>query len=231
MLERLDDCFSRLRQFSDDLAHELRTPMNRLLVASEVALGQARTLDEYREVLGSSVDTCARLSQLIQNLLFIARSESPRSEVNRERIELAHELSVIREFYEPLASEAGIELSTDCDAELTAEVDRSLLQRAIGNLVANAVAHTPRDGSIQIRGRNAGTALLIEVSDTGQGIAAEHLPVDPNRSKTDGNTGLGLAIVKSIAILHGGSVEIESVVEAGTVVKVYLPKAAKSIAA
>jgi two-component system heavy metal sensor histidine kinase CusS len=76
MLERLDDSFSRLRQFSDDLAHELRTPINRLLVASEVALGQARTLDEYREVLGSSVDTCARLSQMIQNLLFIARSES-----------------------------------------------------------------------------------------------------------------------------------------------------------
>jgi signal transduction histidine kinase len=77
------------------------------------------------------------------------------------------------------------------------------------------------------------------VSDTGQGIAAEHLPhvfdcfyrIDPNRSKTDGNTGLGLAIVKSIAILHSGSVEIESVVAVGTVVKVRLPKAAKSIAA
>lgn len=232
MLGRLDESFSRLRQFSDDIAHELSTPINRLLIASEVALGQARTVDEYHDVLASNIDACARLSQMVQSLLFLARSESPGSQIDRERIEVAYELSAIREFYEPLVGEAGIELSTACDAGLTAEVDRSLLQRAVGNLVANAMAHTPRGGSIRILGRDAGTSLSIEVADTGHGIAAEHLPhvfdrfyrVNQNRSTTGSNLGLGLAIVKSVAELHGGSVEIDSAVAAGTVVKLHLPK-------
>ena len=233
MLGRLDGSFSRLRQFSDDLAHELRTPINRLLIASEVALGQARTVEEYREVLGSNIDTCARLSQMVQSLLFLARSESPHPRIEREKIDIARELSAIRDFYEPLAAESGLELATACDPGLTVEVDRSLLQRAVGNLVANAIAHTPRGGSIRIRGRDAGTLLSIEVADTGHGIPAEHLPhvfdrfyrVEQNRSTAGGNLGLGLAIVKSIALLHGGSVEIESAVAAGTRVRVHLPKA------
>jgi two-component system heavy metal sensor histidine kinase CusS len=233
MLERLDESFSRLGQFSDDIAHELRTPINRLLIANEVALGQTRTVDEYRDVLASNIDSCARLSQMVQSLLFLARSESPQSRINRETIDLGRELSAIGEFYEPLAGEAGITLSTACEAGLTADVDRSLLQRAVGNLIANAIAHTPSGGSIRVVGRDAGTSLSIEVADTGDGIAADHLPhvfdrfyrVNQNRSTAGGNLGLGLAIVKSVAALHGGSVEIESALAAGTAVKVHLPKA------
>src|SRR6516225_9507141 len=135
MLQRLDASFSRLRQFSDDIAHELRTPVNRVLIANEVALGQARTPDEYRDVLASNVDACGRLSQMVQSLLFLARSEGPQSRIEREMIDVAHELTAIREFYEPLASEAGLELVVVCDRGLTAQVDRSLLRRAIGNLI------------------------------------------------------------------------------------------------
>lgn len=232
MLERLGESFSRLRQFSDDIAHELRTPINRLLIASEVALGQARTVEEYRDVLASNIDTCAQLSQMIQSLLFLARSESPRSRIARDRIDLARELATISEFYEPLASEAGLELSTACDAGLAAEVDRALLQRAIGNLVANAIAHTPRGGAVRILARDAGASFSIEVADTGEGIASEHLPhvfdrfyrIDQNRSSAEGNLGLGLAIVKSVAALHGGTVAIESRQGGGTRVTLRLPK-------
>jgi two-component system, OmpR family, heavy metal sensor histidine kinase CusS len=228
MLQRLDESFSRLRQFSDDIAHELRTPVNRVLIANEVALGQARSPDEYRDVLASNVDACARLSQMVQSLLFLARSEGPQSRIEREIIDVAHELSAIREFYEPLASEAGLELADQCEAGLIAQVDRSLLRRAIGNLIANSIAHTPRGHSIRILGKDHGTSMSVEVADTGQGIAAEHLPhvfdrfyrADQNRSTTEGHLGLGLSIVKSIATLHGGSVEIESVVGQGTTVTI-----------
>jgi two-component system, OmpR family, heavy metal sensor histidine kinase CusS len=232
MLQRLDEAFSRLRQFSDDIAHELRTPINRVLIANEVALGQARSPDEYRDVLASNVDACGRLSQMVQSLLFLARSEGPQSRIEREVIDVAHELSAIREFYEPLASEAGLELVDQCEAGLMAQVDRSLLRRAIGNLIANSIAHTPRGHSIRILGKDHGTLMSVEVVDTGQGIAAEHLPhvfdrfyrVDQNRSTTEGHLGLGLSIVKSIATLHGGSVEIESVVGRGTSIRIRLPK-------
>jgi two-component system, OmpR family, heavy metal sensor histidine kinase CusS len=232
MLQRLDESFSRLRQFSDDIAHELRTPINRVLIANEVALGQARTPDEYRDVLASNVDACGRLSQMVQSLLFLARSEGPQSHIEREMTDVAHELSAIREFYEPLASEAGLELVVECDRGLMAQVDRALLRRAIGNLIANSIAHTPRDHFIRILGTDDGTSISVEVVDTGQGIAAEHLPhvfdrfyrADQHRSTARGHLGLGLSIVKSIAALHGGSVEIDSVVAQGTTVRIHLPK-------
>ena len=232
MLQRLDASFSRLRQFSDDIAHELRTPINRVLIANEVALGQARTPDEYRDVLASNIDACGRLSQMVQSLLFLARSEGSQSRIEREVIDLAHELAAIREFYEPLASEAGLELAVECDPGLRAQVDRSLLRRAIGNLITNSIAHTPRGRFIRILGKDDGTSISVEVVDTGQGIAAEHLPhvfdrfyrADPNRSTSEGHLGLGLSIVSSIASLHGGSVEILSAVGVGTTVRVHLPK-------
>jgi two-component system, OmpR family, heavy metal sensor histidine kinase CusS len=232
MLQRLDESFSRLRQFSDDIAHELRTPVNRVLIANEVALGQARTPDEYRDVLASNIDACGRLSQMVQSLLFLARSEGPQSHIECEMTDIAHELSAIREFYEPLASEAGLELAVECDGGLMAQVDRALLRRAIGNLIANSIAHTPRNHFIRILGKDDRTSMSVEVVDAGHGIATEHLPhvfdrfyrADQNRSTTEGHLGLGLSIVKSIATLHGGSVEIESVVGLGTTVRIRLPK-------
>jgi signal transduction histidine kinase len=113
-----------------------------------------------------------------------------------------------------------------------AQVDRALLRRAIGNLIANSIAHTPRDHFIRILGTDDGTSISVEVVDTGQGIAAEHLPhvfdrfyrADQHRSTARGHLGLGLSIVKSIAALHGGSVEIDSVVAQGTTVRIHLPK-------
>lgn len=232
MLGRLEDSFLRLRRFSDDIAHELRTPVNRMLVATEVALGRARKVEEYREVLASNIEDFGRLSRLVQSLLFLARSESPHAHIEKERVDLAHELAAIREFYEAAASEAGVGLSVMCDPGLVAELDRSLLQRAVGNLVENAMAHTPRGGSIVIAGRDDGASLTIDVSDTGCGIAAEHLPhlfdrfyrTDGDRPTRGGNAGLGLSIVRSIASLHGGGVEIASTVNEGTRVALHLPK-------
>lgn len=232
MLVRLHGSFSRLRQFSDDIAHELRTPLNRLLIASEVALTQAKTLDDYRDALASNIEACTRLSQMVQSLLFLARSENPAARIERENIELGRELAAIAEFYEPLASEAGLRFSVACPVGLAGQVDRSLLQRAIGNLVANAIAHTPRGGSIRIEARDAGDALAIKVVDTGRGIATAHLPhvferfyrADPTRAAVNGNLGLGLPIVKSIAALHGGTVDIESASGSGTAVTLNLPK-------
>ncbi|MGH7088576.1 MAG: heavy metal sensor histidine kinase, partial [Stellaceae bacterium] len=231
MLGRLEDSFDRLRRFSDDIAHELRTPINRILVATEVVLGRARTVEEYREVLASNIEDCGRLARLVQSLLFLARSESPHAHIEREWVDLAHELAAIREFYEAAAAEKGVGLSMTCDPGLAAELDRSLLHRAVGNLVENAVAHTPRGGSVVIAARNAGDSLTLEISDTGCGIASEHLPrlfdrfyrVDGNRPTRGGNAGLGLAIVKSIAMLHDGTVEIASAANAGTHVVLRIP--------
>lgn len=231
MLDRLQDSFERLSRFSADIAHELRTPVSNLRGETEVALTRARSLDEYREILASSLEEYERLARLIDSLLFLARAEHPETRIARERLNLRRELETVVEFYEGSATEHGVALTIDASPHLDLDVDRTLFQRAVGNLIANAVAHTPRGGSVTIRASADGPSIRIEVVDTGQGVAAEDLPhvfdrfyrADKSRASASGNLGLGLAIVRSIAQLHGGRVEMASQIGHGTRATLVLP--------
>lgn len=230
MLVRLEDSFARLSRFSADLAHELRTPVFVLRGEMEVALTRPRPDTEYRDVLASGLEECERLAQIIDRLLFMARAEHPDAEIEREACDLQNELECVREFYEPLATEAGVRLEVPLHSHITAEFDRPLLQRAIGNLVQNAIAHTPAGGAVTLAASRADDAVCIVVSDTGSGIAEEHLPrlfdrfyrVDSARSSGDG-AGLGLSIVKSIVELHGGTVAVTSQLGHGTQITMRMP--------
>jgi len=231
MLDRLEDSFVQVSQFSADVAHELRTPISNLRGEIEVALGKARTSEEYRETLGSALEECLRISRLIHSLLFLARAESATDTPHRDEIRVSQEIEAVLEFYEAQAAEAGVTLDTEDADGLVVAFDRTLFQQAIGNLVANAIAHTPPGGRVTIRSCGDGATLRVEVVDTGRGIAAEHLPrvfdrfyrADPARSGSAGNFGLGLAMVRSIAALHGGRVAIESEVGHGTRVVLEAP--------
>ena len=231
MLERLQDSFARLSRFSADIAHELRTPVNNMRIEAEVALGKARSLDEYRETLGSCLEECDRLSRIIDSMLFIARAEDPRTQIKKESVDVTRELERVREFYEAPAADAGVALAVSCNAGTWAPVDRMLFQRAVGNLVANAIRHTHRGGHVAIAAVRENGELRVEVGDTGTGINPEDLPrifdrfyrADRARSTAAGNVGLGLAIVKSIVSLHGGSVAAESQLNTGTRMTIRLP--------
>jgi two-component system, OmpR family, heavy metal sensor histidine kinase CusS len=233
MLQRIEDAFSRLSRFSADIAHELRTPLGCLRGELEVALGKARTTEEYREVLGSCLEECVRLGHLIDRLLFLARAEREEAMLRLETVDLDRELQKVREFYEAGAAENGITLSVEAEAGLQARLDRTLLQSALGNLLENAITHTPRGGCVRLTGANGDGTVRLEVIDNGSGIAADHLPfvldrfyrADGARGRQGGHVGLGLAIVKSIATLHGGEVRIESEVGRGTRVTLLFPAA------
>jgi two-component system heavy metal sensor histidine kinase CusS len=232
MLDRLEESFERISRFSADIAHDLRTPVNNIRGEAEVALARARTIDQYRDVLESCLEEGVRLSDLIGDLLFLARAESPLTHLNRERVDVAELLGGMREYYEASAADRGISLTTDVGAEpVMAELDRTLVQRAVGNLVSNAVAHTPPGGSVVLATNAEAATIRIEVSDTGAGIPPEALPrvfdrffrVDESRSQASGGTGLGLAIVQSIMLLHSGKVEIASQLGQGTRVTLRMP--------
>jgi two-component system, OmpR family, heavy metal sensor histidine kinase CusS len=234
MLDGLEESFDRISRFSADIAHDLRTPVNNIRGEAEVALARARTVDEYREVLGSCLEEAVRLSDLIGDLLFLARAESPLAHLHRENINVGELLSGIREYYEAPAADRGVSLSTVVPNEpVIAQLDRTLLQRAVGNLVSNALAHTPPGKSVVLGASVEPAGVRIEVSDAGVGIPAEALPrvfdrffrVDESRSQASGGTGLGLAIVQSITQLHGGNVEIASKIGQGTQVTLRLPVA------
>jgi two-component system, OmpR family, heavy metal sensor histidine kinase CusS len=230
MLDRLQDSFRRLSQFSADLAHELRTPINNMRGEAEVALGKARTIEEYREALTSNLEEAVRLSELIGSLLFLARAESPGTHLKTEAVQVLDELRTVRDYYEAAAADAGVTLSLSSVDEIAVGVDRALFRQAIGNLVANAIAHTPAGGRVTVHALKQEGELRIEVSDTGVGIPADDLPrvfdrfyrVDKSRSSR-GGVGLGLAIVKGIAGLHGGRTEIHSEMGRGTRVAVLFP--------
>jgi two-component system heavy metal sensor histidine kinase CusS len=236
MLDRLEDSFERISRFSADIAHDLRTPVNNIRGEAEVALARARSVDEYRDVLESSLEEAVRLSDLIGDLLFLARADSPLKHVQRQKVDVRELLGTVREYYDATASDGGITLVTAVGAEpMTTELDRSLMLRAVSNLVSNAIAHTPPGGTVRLAAAADGEAIRIDVSDTGAGIPAEALPrvfdrffrVDPSRSKALGGTGLGLAIVQSIMTLHGGTAEIASELDRGTTVTLRIHTAAK----
>jgi two-component system heavy metal sensor histidine kinase CusS len=232
MLDRLEESFERISRFSADIAHDLRTPVNNIRGEAEVALARTRSAEDYRDVIESCLEEAVRLSDLIGDLLFLARAESPLTHLRRENVDVGELLGRVREYYEASAADGGVSLTTRAGGgAVIAEMDRALLQRAVGNLVSNSLANTPPGGSVILGMTADSSTIRIEIADTGIGIPAEALPrvfdrffrVDSSRSKVSGGTGLGLAIVKSIAELHGGHVEIASEPGHGTRVTLHIP--------
>lgn len=217
MLGRLEDSFRRLSDFSSDLAHELRTPISNLMTQTQVALGKARSAEEYREVLYSNLEEYDRLAHMIGDMLFLAKADNSLIVPHRETIELADEVRQLFEFYEALAEEQGVRLELDGAGRL--QGDRLMLRRALGNLLSNAVHHTPRGGTIRVRIDSpvAGNTRL-SMENPGETIAPEHLPrlfdrfyrVDASRQHSREGAGLGLAITKSIVEAHGGEIRVDS---------------------
>lgn len=231
MLDRLEQSFIQLSQFSADLAHELRTPIGNLRGELEVALSRPRSDNTYREVLDSALEECTRITRVIQSLLFLARAEMAGQSPALENLDLAHEIATILEFYQPMAAEAGLSLTGVVPPETLIQFDRILFQQAIGNLIANAIAHTEPGGQITVTTVKTTEQVNIQVQDTGQGIAPEHLPyifsrfyrADRARSYVGGNLGLGLAVVRAIMDLHNGQVTIESQPGEGATVTLHVP--------
>ncbi len=233
MLDRLEDSFTRLSQFSADLAHELRTPLANIRGEAEVALNRPRSPDEYKAVIESSVTECERLSSIIDNLLFLARAEAAEGKVHPTLFDGHAALEKIVAYNDAIAEERN--LTIQCVGKGRVYADPILFGRAASNLVDNAVRFTPDGGRITITLATDTSGAKITVTDTGCGIPAEHMPrifdrfycVDPARSSE--GTGLGLALVKSIAGLHGGSISAESVAGKGTTMTLGFPAAPKDV--
>ena len=227
MLARLEVSFTRLSQFSADLAHELRTPIANILGEAQVALTRDRTPDEYREVIESTIAECERLSGIVDNLLFVARADAAREPIQRKQFDGRAAMEKIATFYQTIAEDRHVTINCTGEGEIYG--DPVLLSRAVSNLVDNALRFTPDGGAIQLSIAARPTHSEVTVADSGCGIPSEHLPrvfdrfyrIDSSRS-SDG-AGLGLALVKSIVDLHGGSAKIESTVNRGTTVILTFP--------
>jgi len=222
MLERLDGSFARLSQFSADLAHEMRTPLHTLLSSNGQALSQARSVAEYQEVLASNVEEFERLNRMVANLLFLARADHGDCPLALQPIDLPTLGEELCEYFEALAQDRGLELHNGLQGTLVA--DCVLLQRAIANLLANAVKHAAPDTRVELSNAVIQGATVISVKNLGAVLPPQHLArvferfyrADETRTDPGNSGGLGLAIVKSIMDLHGGRAQVSS--EAGATV-------------
>lgn len=214
MLDRLQEAFRRLSQFSSDLAHEFRTPINNLMVQSQVAMARPRSNEEYQALLASNIEEFERLSRMIDSMLFLARAENAQLVLHEEVVDVKAELGRIVEYFDGPAGEAGVNISVNLTGTVFADV--SLLRRAVSNLIANAIRFTPRGGTVAVNATSSANSYVIHIKNPGPGIPAEHrnrifdrfYRIDPARAKSSQSTGLGLAIVRSIMELHGGQVRV-----------------------
>lgn len=216
MLSRLDAGVQQLSQFSDDLAHELRAPLTNLMGKAQVTLSRERPSAQYKASLESCTEEMERLSRIVSDMLFLAQVSHPAARAGFGRVSLGEEAQRVMELFALSAEDKHISLSLRGDAWVTG--DRLMIQRAISNLLSNAIRHTPEASSVLLLVETYDQRVSLSVGNPGRGIEAHHLPhlferfyrADSSRTRAEGGTGLGLAIVQSIMHLHQGHADVSS---------------------
>ena len=219
LLARLSEVISRQRQFSADIAHELKTPVTNLTVQTEVALARPRSNEELENILYSSLEEYRRLSKMIEDMLFLARIDNSAHKREMECFEVVNDIADLADFFSDWADEQGVAIDVE-GSPVYIVADRLMIRRAVTNLITNAAKHTASGGRVTIRVTEnfQRRGVVIAISNPGKPIPPEHLPhlferfyrADASRNRQDGGTGIGLAMVDSIARFHGGGVSVAS---------------------
>ena len=231
MLERLETSIDRERRFLDDAAHELRTPLANLKAELELAMRRARTPEELRGALRSANEEAERLVRLAEDLLTLSRADRGRLPIKREDSDIAELLTRTAGAFGARATELGISLEVSTPAEVWAQVDPLRFGQMVGNLLDNALRHTPSGGEVTATLSEEDGRWSIEVADSGEGFGQAFLPrvfeplgrADEARTRSSGGTGLGLTIVRAIAEAHGGEVEARNRDGGGAMVRLTFP--------
>jgi heavy metal sensor kinase len=219
LLSRLHDAFEKLKRFTADASHELRTPLTAMRSVGEVGLQPGQPPERYREVIGSMLEENERLSSLIDNLLFLSKTDADAIRLSPDQFDLADLLKESRDIIAILAEEKGQSIMVRIPAPLPVTADKTLLRRALLNLIDNAIKYSPRGGDIELAAESAtGPLVRVRIRDTGPGIPPEYhsrvfdrfFRIEDSRSREAGGTGLGLSIVHWVVSAHGGRVWIES---------------------
>ncbi|MDR5751351.1 MULTISPECIES: heavy metal sensor histidine kinase [unclassified Caballeronia] len=216
MLDRLERAFVRLSQFSSDLAHDMRTPLANVISSSQITLSKTRSVEEYETLIDSNIEECERLQRMIENMLFLARTDNARQGLRVSSLDIGSELRRLASYFQGLADESGHNLVIEGDGAVKA--DTTMFRRAVSNLVSNALDHAAPSSTIILKAVELPNGMSISVTNSGKVIPPVHLGnifdrfyrIDPARHDSGKNSGLGLAIVKSIMELHRGHVEVES---------------------
>jgi two-component system OmpR family sensor kinase len=233
MIERLQDSFEQIRQFTSDVSHELRTPLAILMGEMELALRSPKQNVQYKETIMSALEEVTRLSKVVQSLLEISRAETGQVKIDFLPLNVSDTIRDIAEDMQILAEEKGIKLESIIEDNIIIMADYVRIHQTLINVIDNSIKYNRPNGSVLVRMQTDSQCAVIRISDTGVGIpddCLEHIfdrffRVDKARSRDVDGTGLGLAIVKWIVESHHGTIDVESQLGKGTMFTIKFPLA------
>ena len=231
MLDRIEKLLTELKEMTDNIAHDLKSPVTRIRGAAEVTLTTGKSLSEYEAMAASTIEECDRLLDMINTMLLISKTEAGVDKLNLEEIDLTGTIRGACELFRPSAEDKGIALSCETPEAVQVTGDIRMIQRMLSNLLDNGIKYTPPGGRIQVSvDEKEQRHILISIQDTGIGISDTDLTRiferfyrgDQSRSQT--GIGLGLSLARAIARAHGGDIKVTSAPGEGSTFFVSLPR-------
>lgn len=235
MLERIEGLVIGIKEMSDNIAHDLKSPITRIRGLSEITLTTGTTFDEYKSMAASTIEECDRLLDMINTMLIISKTEAGVKGLTEEELDLGGVVKEACALFQPLAEDKGVKMTWDNEGKFPIRGDNRMIQRMVANLLDNAAKYTQSGGKIDVSiQRVAGGSVQLSIRDSGIGISEKDLPhiferfyrCDPSRTET--GIGLGLSLARAIAQAHDGDIDVVSKIGAGSTFVVTLPESSDS---